>query len=298
MKGERLFRFICALIILLTVIFCLMPFLLLVMVSISDESSVAAQGYSFWPKSFSLQAYTYLFRKTGTILRAYGITLFVTLAGTVVNVFMTMMFAYPLSRKDYPWRKAQMIFMMIPMMFSGGLVPTYLMYTQAFHIRDTIWALIIPNLLFNCFNVILLRTYYSGNIHESLLESAQLDGAGEVKIYFRIVCPLSVPIIATISLFSGLSYWNDWTNGLYYIMNPRYYSLQVYLNRILSDIQFLNTDTSQASQMLHQTMKNVTLPTTTVRMAIAMVSIIPLMIIFLSMQKYFTKGIAIGAVKG
>lgn len=298
MKGERLFRFICALIILLTVIFCLMPFLLLVMVSISDESSVAAQGYSFWPKSFSLQAYTYLFRKTNTILRAYGITVFVTLIGTVVNVFMTMMFAYPLSRKDYPWRKAQMIFMMIPMMFSGGLVPTYLMYTQAFHIRDTIWALIIPNLLFNCFNVILLRTYYSGNIHESLLESAQLDGAGEVKIYFRIVCPLSVPIIATISLFSGLSYWNDWTNGLYYIMNPRYYSLQVYLNRILSDIQFLNTDTSQASQMLHQTMKNVTLPTTTVRMAIAMVSIIPLMIIFLSMQKYFTKGIAIGAVKG
>lgn len=288
MKGERLFRFICALIILLTVIFCLMPFLLLVMVSISDESSVAAQGYSFWPKSFSLQAYTYLFRKTSTILRAYGITLFVTLTGTIVNVFMTMMFAYPLSRKDYPWRKAQMIFMMIPMMFSGGLVPTYLMYTQAFHIRDTIWALIIPNLLFNCFNVILLRTYYSGNIHESLLESAQLDGAGEVKIYFRIVCPLSVPIIATISLFSGLSYWNDWTNGLYYIMNPRYYSLQVYLNRILSDIQFLNTDTSQASQMLHQTMKNVALPTTTVRMAIAMVSIIPLMIIFLSMQKYFT----------
>lgn len=298
MKGERLFRFICALIILLTVIFCLMPFLLLVMVSISDESSVAVQGYSFWPKSFSLQAYTYLFRKTSTILRAYGITLFITLTGTVVNVFMTMMFAYPLSRKDYPWRKAQMIFMMIPMMFSGGLVPTYLMYTQAFHIRDTIWALIIPNLLFNCFNVILLRTYYSGNIHGSLLESAQLDGAGEVKIYFRIVCPLSVPIIATISLFSGLSYWNDWTNGLYYIMNPRYYSLQVYLNRILSDIQFLNTDTSQASQMLHQTMKNVTLPTTTVRMAIAMVSIIPLMIIFLSMQKYFTKGIAIGAVKG
>lgn len=298
MKGERLFRFVCALIILLTVIFCLMPFLLLVMVSVSDESSVAAQGYSFWPKSFSLQAYTYLFRKTSTIFRAYGITIFVTLIGTVVNVFMTMMFAYPLSRKDYPWRKVQMIFMMIPMMFSGGLVPTYLMYTQVFHIRDTIWALIVPNLLFNCFNVILLRTYYSGNIHGSLLESAQLDGAGEVKIFFRIVCPLSVPIVATVSLFSGLAYWNDWTNGLYYIMNPRFYSLQVYLNRILSDIQFLNTDTSQASQMLHQTMKSVTLPTTTVRMAIAMVSIIPLTIIFLSLQKYFTKGIAIGAVKG
>ncbi len=298
MKGERLFRFICALIILLTVILCLMPFLLLIMVSISDETSVAAQGYSFWPKSFSLQAYTYLFRKTNTIFRAYGITLFVTLIGTVVNVFMTMMFAYPLSRKDYPWRKVQMIFMMIPMMFSGGLVPTYLMYTQVFHIRDTIWALIVPNLLFNCFNVILLRTYYSGNIHGSLLESAQLDGAGEVKIFFRIVCPLSVPIVATVSLFSGLAYWNDWTNGLYYIMNSRFYSLQVYLNRILSDIQFLNTDTSQASQMLHQTMKSVTLPTTTVRMAIAMVSIIPLMIIFLSLQKYFTKGIAIGAVKG
>lgn len=297
-QSDNLFHTLCLIFLTVTVIICIMPFLLLVIISFTDEISVAERGYSFFPTKTSLNAYFYIFARLGMIARAYGVTIFVTAFGTFANVLLTTMYAYPLSRHDYPWKGVQTVFLFIPMMISGGIVPSYLMYTQVFHIRDTIWGLIVPNLMFNAFNVILLRTYFKSNVPYELIESAKLDGAGEMRIFRGIVLPLSTPIIATVALFSGLAYWNDWMNGLYYLMDSRLYSLQVYLNRILTDIQFLNTDTSQASQYFKLNVPNVNLPTTTVRMAIAVVSVAPVLVIFLLLQKYFTKGIAIGAVKG
>ncbi len=273
----------------------LTPFVLLVMSSVSDEKAIIKYGYSFWPKAFSLEAYSYLMSTFDQIARAYGITILVTIIGTTTCLFITSMIAYPLSRKDMPLRSILSFFVFFTLLFNGGLVPTYLMYTQLFHLKNTIFGLIVPLLLMNAYYVLLMRTFFATSIPEALLEAAKIDGAGEFKIFFGIVLPLSKPILATIGLFAGMNYWNDWYNGLIYITDPELYSIQNILNRIIRDIQFLANNASLAGNS-NELMASV--PSETVRMAIAVIGILPILVIYPFVQKYFVKGIALGAVKG
>jgi putative aldouronate transport system permease protein len=249
-------------------------------------------GYSFFPSKLSLAAYSYLWQEISMITRSFGVSVFITVVGTTVSLIISSMLAYTLSRKDFPLRKLFGFMVFFTMLFNGGLVPTYIMYTQIFHIKDTIWSLIIPGLLMNGFNIMIMRTYFSTNVPDAILESAKVDGAGEFRTFFKIVLPLSLPIMATIGLLEGIAYWNDWFNGLIYITDQNLFSIQVVLNRIITDIQFLSSSNfgTHSNQAI--------LPSVGIRMAIAVVGVIPIMAAYPFFQKYFVKGITIGAVKG
>ncbi len=273
---------------------CIFPFALLVMSSLTDEKTLIQNGYSLFPAKFGLDSYTYMFKSGFSIARAYGVTVLVTVAGTVSGMLMTMLLAYPLSRKEFFGRNALAFIVFFTMLFNGGLVPTYIMYTRYFHLRNTLWALIVPSLLVNAFYVIMMRTYFNTNIPDAVVEAARIDGAGEWRTMFQIVLPMSVPMIATLALLIGLSYWNDWKNGLYYLTKSELFSIQNILNRMLQDVQFLKSGAggSNASEIA------ATLPSTGIKMAIAVVGALPVMIIYPFFQKFFVKGITIGAVKG
>ena len=206
------------------------------------------------------------------------------------------MLAYPMSRKDFRFRNFLAFFVFFTMIFSGGLVPSYMMWTRIFQIKDTIFALIIPNYLMGAFNIFLLRNYFTNSIPVSLIESAQLDGAKELTIFFKIILPLSTPVLATVGLFVGLAYWNDWTNGLYYITDTALYSIQNLLNRLMQNIEYLKS--GSAISNIAGNIDTSQMPSTSIRMAIAVVAVLPIIIIFPFIQKYFIKGVVVGAVKG
>lgn len=276
----------------LLVLACIVPFVLLVMSSFTSESALMQKGYSLFPKEFSLEAYKYLIQKGTTILRGYGITILVTVVGTLISVTITTLLAYPLSRPELPHRNVFSFIVFFTMLFNGGLVPTYIMYTQVFHIKNTIWALIVPALLMNAFYVIMMRSFFTANIPDSLIEAARIDGAGELRILAQIVLPLSKPMMATLALMIGLGYWNDWLNGLYYLTDTRYFSIQNILNRMIADVQFLASASSVTSGI------SANLPSVGIRMAIAVIGVLPILIIYPFFQKAFVKGIVIGGVKG
>lgn len=269
------------------------PFLLLLSSSLTDEETLLREGYNFLPAKFSLQSYEYLMGSAAKIAKGYGITVLVTLVGTVAGMFMTILFAYPLSRRELPKRTFFSFFVFFTMLFNGGLVPTYMMWTQTFHIRNTIWALIVPGLLMNGFNIIMMRSYFNASIPNELIEAARIDGAGEYRVLYQVVMPLSKPMIATIGLMIGLRYWNDWTNSLYYVTDESLYSIQAILNTIISNIQFLSSGQAAGSAY-----SAADLPSVGIRMAIAVIGIIPILCIYPFFQKYFVKGIVVGGVKG
>lgn len=274
-------------------LFCLLPLWLLIASSVTNERALIKYGYSLIPREPDLAAYKYILVDSTQLIRGYAISVVVTVSGTAANLAMTTLFAYPLSRRDLPGRKGISFFLFFTMLFNGGLVPSYIMWTQTFHIKNTLWALLVPNLLMGAFNVIMMRTYLTTNIPEEVIDAAKIDGAGEGRILLEIVVPMSRAILSTLALLVGLGYWNDWLNGLYYISNDKYYSIQVLLNKMLLDTQFLmssaskglNIDTSQ-------------LPSTGIKMAIAVMGILPVMVVYPFLQKYLVKGITIGAVKG
>ncbi len=291
-KGKA-FRIFSNVLMILIGICSIAPFLLLIMSSVTDEQSLVSNGYSFFPKEYSLYAYKYLLADSTSMVRAYGISILVTAVGTVANLLLTTLYAYPLSRKDLPGRNIFAFYLFFTMLFSGGLVPSYIMWSRTFHINNTIFALIVPNLMLGAFNVIMMRTYFTTNIPDAVIEAARIDGAGEIRILYRIVLPMATPIMATIGLLVGLAYWNDWQNGLYYLTDDRLFSVQVLLMDIQRNIDSLRRSASQGASV---SLAN--LPSTGVRMAITVLGILPIMIIYPFVQKYFVKGIAIGAVKG
>jgi putative aldouronate transport system permease protein len=295
MKGNRTFTITIYTLLTLLALFTLLPMLLLIISSFTDENTILQNGYSFLPKKTGLDAYTYLLNQGSFILNSLRISFFITVVGTVSSLLITSLLAYPLSRRDFPLRVPLSFVVFFTLLFNGGLVPTYLVYTQIFHIKNTIFGLLVPSLLMNGFNVILVRTYFASNIPESILESAKLDGAGEWFIFFRIVLPLSLPILATVGLMSGLAYWNDWYNGLIYITRAELFSLQNILNRMLQNVQFLQSNAGSMGNLASELSK---IPATTVRMAIATVGAVPIMVLYPFFQRYFVKGIVIGAVKG
>ena len=276
------------------VVITLLPIVLIVISSFTAEDALIQNGYSFWPQEWSLDAYYYMVKQGAVILRSYGVSIFVTVVGTLCSVLITTMLAYPMSRKSFKYRNVLSFFVFFTMLFNGGIVPAYIMWTQIFHIKNTIFALLIPNYLVNAFNVILVKNYYSNNVPDALLKAAQIDGASEMTIFRRIMLPLAVPAIATISLFTGLCYWNDWTNGLYYISNEKLYSIQMLLMNIMNNIQALRAN-STASLLGTGA---VDLPGTAIRMAMAVIGILPILLVYPFVQKHLVRGVVVGAVKG
>lgn len=287
-KSDRLFKLVVYAILIFCAACAILPFLLLIISSFTSEETLAVYGYSFWPREWSLYSYKWLFSTNGArVLRAYGVTIFITVVGTGLSLLIAPLLAYPLSRRDYKRRNFFTFVVFFTMLFNGGVVPQYIMWTKFFHIKDTIWAWIFPNLLFTGFFIILYKNYFSTNIHPTLIEAAKIDGASEWYIYFRIVLPLSLPILATIGLMTGLGYWNNWTNGLYFITDTRLYSLQQYLKSIIDNITALsNLDVGSAD-----------MPSICIRMAIAVVGTVPILLLYPFFQKAFVAGIALGGVK-
>lgn len=269
---------------------CLLPFILLIVSSFAEDSTILKYGYSFWPKEWSLDAYIYLAAHGAKIFRAYGISIFVTVLGTVLGLAMTLSVAYALSKRDLPGRSIFAFYVLFTLLFNGGLVPSYIMWTTVFHIKNTIWALVFPNLMVKAFFVIMARSYFQASVPNEILESARIDGMGEVGIFAKIVLPLTKPLISTLLLFIGLSYWNDWNNGLIYLTDQELYSIQNLLNEMIKSIQALSSMGGVTS--------TVALPSNTVRMAIAVVGTLPLLIAYPFLQKGFVRGITVGGVKG
>lgn len=292
-EKNKSFQIITNIIMILLCLFCVLPLWLLIASSMTNEQVLIKNGYSLIPKEIDLSAYKYILVDSTQLLRGYIISICVTVVGTLANLTLTTLFAYPLFRKDLPGRKYIAFFLFFTMLFNGGLVPSYIMWTQVFHIKNTYAALIIPNLLMSAFNVIMMRTFFTTNIPEEVLDAARIDGAGEGKILVRIVLPMSQSILSTLALLVGLGYWNDWQNGLYYINKDKYYSIQVLLNKMLLDTQFLM---SSASQGLNVDTSQ--LPSTGIKMAIAVMGILPVLVVYPFLQKYLVRGITIGAVKG
>lgn len=272
-------------------LFCLIPFLLLIISSFTEDSTIIANGYSFIPEAWSLDAYRYLLGQGGKILHAYGISVFVTVIGTTVGLAATLMLAYPLSRPDLPGKKLVSFYVLFTLLFNGGLVPSYLIWTTVFGIKNTIWALLFPNLLVKAFFVIMARSYFKSSIPLEIIESARIDGASEIGIFRKIVLPLSKPIISTLLLFIGLSYWNDWNNGLIYLTDSNLYSIQNVLNEMIKSIASLSSMGGGAAS-------TIALPSNTVRMAIAVVGVLPVLVAYPFLQRGFVKGIVMGGVKG
>lgn len=276
------------------VILCLSPIVLVFMVSITDESMINKFGYSFLPEKFSLQAYSYIFNDSGQIIRSYMISIFITIAGTALSVLVTALYAYPISRKDFRFKNIFAFIIFFTMLFNGGLVPWYMVYANLLQLKDSFAVLILPGML-SAMNVLMVRTFFSNSLPDSIIESAKIDGAGEFRIFFSIVIRLSTPVLATIGLFNTLHYWNDWFNALMFISDKNKMPLQYLLYKVQSSIEILNeinNTTGQGAGSLAQ------LPNQSTRMALCIVTIGPVILAYPFFQKYYVKGLTIGAIKG
>ena len=266
---------------LILALICVIPAVLVVSISFSAEQSITDYGYRLIPKIISLDGYGYLLKQGALIIRALGVSLFVTIVGTALGTLLTTLMGYVLSRPDYKLNGFLTMLVFIPMVFNGGLVSTYFIVSQFLHLKNTLWALILP-LSVSSFNVVICRTFFKTTIPEELIESAKMDGATQFKIFFQIVLPISLPVIATIGLFLCFAYWNDWYQSMLYIDNQRLYSLQALLNAIMTNINMLaqNAATMGAS------------------MAIVVIIVLPIACAYPFFQKYFISGLTVGAVKG
>ncbi|WP_042164445.1 carbohydrate ABC transporter permease [Paenibacillus gorillae] len=273
---------------------CVLPVILVIIVSITHNDSLLDRGYSFIPEKFSWIAYESLFKDYSTILGAYAVSIGVTIAGTILSVIFMALYAYPISRQDYPFRGIFTFILFFTMLFSGGIVSKYIVFTQTIGLLDSYAALILP-LLIVPFNVIIMRTFFQSTIHPALIESARIDGGGELLIFIRIVLPLSLPVMATMALLSTIVFWNDWFNALMFIRTEDKYPLQYLMMRVLNDVQFMRANVQLAAQN-PQMMSD--LPNESLQMAMAVVGMGPILLVYPFFQKYFVKGLTVGAVKG
>ena len=270
-------------------VFCAVPMLLIVMVSVTDEASIIKFGYSLIPAEFSVEAYKIVFRRGSSVLRSYTVTAFVTFVGTLLAVAITAMAAYTLANKHVKYRNAMAMFVFFTMLFHSGLVPWYVM-CRNLGLTDNVLALIIPSLLFNPFNLFLVRNFMKG-IPDSLMDSAKIDGASDFRIAFAIFFPLSTPVLAAVSLFYALGYWNDWFNAIMLVDDKRLYPLQ-YLLLKLRELQTL------AELQMAGMGSDFTVPGESLKMATAIVTIGPIVFFYPFLQRYFVKGLIIGSIKG
>ncbi len=267
-----------------------LPMLLTLIVSFTDERAIMRNGYSFFPEQFSTYAYELMFNKGSSVVQGYIVSIFVTVVGTIVAVVMTGLAAYTLANKNVKYRNALGMYFFIPMVFGAGMVPWYLICTNL-HLRDNIFALLVPNLMFNTFNLFLVRNFMSG-LPDELRESATIDGANDAIIAFRIYFPLSVPGLATVALFYGLAYWNDWWNAIMLVDDKALYPIQYLLLQLKSQISMLKDLQSLGGSI------QATTPTESLKMATAVITVGPIILLYPFLQKYYVKGLVVGSVKG
>lgn len=271
---------------------CIIPFITIISASFSSETDLTIHGFSVLPKKVDFSAYAYLFENPKTIINAYAVTIIITVVGTFVGVLFMSMAAYCLARNNFRYKKILTFFIFFPTLFSGGMVPSYIINTQYLHLTDTLAALILPTLI-NVFHIIMLRTFFK-QLPESLFEAAKIDGASEYTIFFKIALSLSKPVIATVAFLSALNKWNEWYNAMLYIRNDNLVPLQYLLQRMMMNIQsILNT-----MQNMPVSVNPSDLPGENLRMAMLVIAIGPMMLFFPFFQKYFVKGMTVGAVKG
>ena len=273
---------------------CVIPVIFIFIISISSEESIQQIGYRFIPQAFSLDAYRFLFDEGGTILRALGISIFVTAVGTAIGVMLTTLMGYVLARGNYKLNGFFTMVVFIPMIFNGGMIASYVVNTQFLHLQNSIWALILP-LCVSSFNVIICKTFFKTNIPESIVESAQIDGATQLQIFGKIALPLAKPMLATIALFLTFGYWNDWFQSSLYITNNNLLSLQALLNSIQRSMEALANNPAAGVSMIEYMNS---LPREGARMAMAIIIIVPIACCYPFFQKYFISGLTVGAVKG
>ncbi|WP_284645742.1 carbohydrate ABC transporter permease [Paenibacillus silviterrae] len=269
------------------------PLLLIISISFSSENDLIQNGYSFWPREFSLEAYSMVLKAPKVIAQAYGVTILVTVIGTVVGLFLTATTAYAISRTNFRYGRIGTFYIFFTMLFSGGLVPSYILMTQVLHLKDTLWALILPGLL-TPFNIMIMKGFMV-KVPVEIIESAKVDSAKEWTIFFRIILPLSTPALATLGLFISFNYWNAWFPAMLYIDNPNLVPLQLMMVRIMDSIEFL----SQNEQMLSQMgAVQADFPTLSARMAMVVLAAGPMLVVFPFFQRFFVQGLTVGSLKG
>ena len=289
-KDVFLFKSVGYTMLLVFAILCLIPFLLVIGSSFTSEASIIKYGYSIIPKEFSLESYKTIFENPMTIFRSYGVTIVVTVVGTAASVFLNTMTGYVLQRKDFEWRNKLSFYFFFTTLFSGGLMPWYILCVQYLHLKDTIWAMILPGVV-SVWNILLVKGFMAGIPYE-VTESAKIDGAGDFKIFIKLIWPLSKPVIATIGLFTALTYWNDWYHSMLFINNENLYSLQYQLYKLVNDAQALRNIAAESGMVVD------TVPIEATKMALTVVVTGPIILLYPFVQRYFVKGLTLGAVKG
>lgn len=290
---ERRFQRFAMAVMLLTALICIIPFVLMLSASLTSEAALNKGGYRFWPAEFSFDSYKYLWQRRNVLLRSYAVSIGITLIGTVGSVCLTTLMAYPLSRPSFKYRNIVAFFVFFTMIFNGGATASYIIWTRIFKLKNTFAALLLPNLFMSGFNILLVRNFYTNSIPYEILEAAKLDGASEFCIFSKIALPLAKPVVATITLFTGLAYWNDWINGMYYISDTEYYNINVYLTKLMNNIDMLRNASN-----LYKGGAAVSLPAVGIRMAIAIVALLPILVLYPILQKHLIQGMVIGGVKG
>ena len=288
---KKLWGFLPHLVLILVSVACLLPLVLVISASFTTDAEIAKYGYSFIPKEFTIEAYEYILKKPAQLINSYGVTILVTLSGTVIGLLITAMLAYGMSRRDYPFARATTLFVYMTLLFSAGLVPWYMMVSNVLSLKDTLLALIVPYLVVPWF-VMLMKGYFA-DIHSSIIEAGKIDGASELRIFFQIVVPMAKPGLATVGLFIMFMYWNDYYLSLMFIQNSKKLSLQFMLYRMMSNIDFLKSALAAQAGML----SGVQIPAKSIRMAMCVLAAGPMLLVFPFFQKYLVKGITIGSVK-
>lgn len=291
-KDKIAFNIIAYTLVTLFAVLCVIPFYLIVIGSFTDESKIITEGYSFFlnTSNFSLEAYKMALKNPESILHAYGVTIFVTVVGTVLSIFITTMTGYVLSRQDFPWRNGISFFFFFTTLFSGGLVPWYLLCTTYLNFTNHIYSLIIPG-LFSVWNMIIAKSFMKG-IPFELTEAAKIDGAGDFYIYCRIIMPMAKPLVATLTLFVALAYWNDWYNCMLFMSTGDNWNLQYTLQNILNSSEALKRIAAQTGMQVGQ------MPSEGLKLAMTVIATGPIVLLYPFLQKYFVKGLTLGAVKG
>lgn len=276
-------------------LFCMLPLFLILAISFTDESTLYIHGFNFIPKVFSTFAYEFIFSQANQVLIAYGISIFVTVAGTALSVLVMAFYAYPISRKDFKYKNFFTFYLIFTMLYSGGMVATYLVGVRVLHLKDNLFGLILPYMM-NVFSVVILRTFFQTNVPDSLIESAKIDGAGEFRTFFEIVFPLALPGIATVALLAMIQYWNDWFLAALYINDMRLAPLPYLLYQVQISMNFLLQNSSNIGAQSGDILAK--MPNETARMAMAVICVGPVALTFPFFQKYFVKGMTVGAIKG
>lgn len=271
-------------------VLCVLPFIMILTGSFTAEEAIFRDGYRIIPKQWSLEAYKILFKSPDSILNAYKVTLIITVVGTALGLLLTSMTAYVLYRKDFPWRNGFSFYFFFTTLFSGGLVPWYIMLIKYMHLKNNPITLVLPALM-SVFNILIMRNFMK-SIPDSLVESAKIDGGGDFRIYMSIILPLSGPSLATVGLFIALGYWNEWYNAMLFLNTESYFPLQYYLYRVLNSMNFAVQAAEKANIPLPQ------MPSESFKLVMTVAATGPIIFLYPFVQRYFIKGITIGAVKG